>query len=235
MNRITLLVFTLNEIDGMKEIMPRIDAGWYDQVIIVDGGSTDGTLEYARSNNYPVHVQREKGLHRGFMEVHDMIEGDIIVTFSPDGNSIPELIPRLTAKMKEGYDMVIVSRYKGSAKSYDDDAVTRFGNWMFTKLINLLFNAQYTDAMVIFRAYRKDLVKDLDLDKEETYLPEKWFFTSISREPVLSVRCAKKRLRTAEISGDEPRRIGGKRKLQIMRWGLAYFFQILREKVYWKK
>ena len=61
-------------------------------------------------------------------------------TFSPDGNSIPELIPNLISKMKEDHDMVIVSRYLDDAKSDDDDIITRFGNWLFTKTIKEITN-----------------------------------------------------------------------------------------------
>ena len=39
----TLLVMALNEIDGMKAVMPKIDPGWVDQIVVCDGGSTDGT------------------------------------------------------------------------------------------------------------------------------------------------------------------------------------------------
>jgi hypothetical protein len=88
--------------------------------------------------------------------------------------------------------------------------------------------------MVMFRAYKKSLIKDLALDKDETYLPEKWFGTNISWEPILSVRAAKRKLRLGEIPGDEPPRIGGERKLQVIRWGGAYFAQFLREIFYWK-
>src|SRR5262245_5326909 len=88
---VTLLIPTLNEIDGMREIMPRIDPGWIDQILILDGGSTDGTIEFARERGYQVHVQREAGIRFGYREVLPLIEGDVILTFSPDGNSIPEL------------------------------------------------------------------------------------------------------------------------------------------------
>jgi hypothetical protein len=159
----------------------------------------------------------------------------VVVTFSPDGNSIPELIPELVDKVSQGYDMVIVSRYLNGAKSEDDDRITAFGNWLFTKTINVLYGARYTDAMVIFRAYKTRLIRELDLDKDGSYaFPEKLFKTHISWEPLLSVRAAKRKLNVAEIPGDEPPRIGGERKLQVWKWGAAYYFQCIRELFTWK-
>lgn len=231
----TLLVLTLNEIEGMKAIMPRIKREWCDQIIVVDGGSTDGTIEWARDNGYQVYVQKQRGFRHAYHEVMPYVEGDVIITFSPDGNSQTELIPPLIEKMQEGYDMVIVSRYLGGAKSDDDDFITGFGNWLFTKTVNLLHGGKYTDAMVIYRAFRKQIVYDLDLMNEGAYrLAEKLFHTKISWEPLLSVRAAKRKLRIAEIPGDEPPRIGGERKLQIIRWGGAYYFQFIRELFVWR-
>lgn len=233
--KVTLLVPTLNEIEGMSTVMRRIQKTWYDQLIILDGGSTDGTIEYAREMGYFVYIQKNPGLRNGYIEVLDYIEGDVVVTFSPDGNCIPELIPLLLQKMKEQYDMVIVSRYADGAKSYDDDLITAFGNWLFTKTINVLHGGHYTDAMGIFRAFRKSLIYTLELHRDESYATAEWLFhTKISWEPLLSVRCAKRHLNVSEIPGDEPSRIGGIRKLQILRWGAAYYFQFLREKYCWR-
>jgi glycosyltransferase involved in cell wall biosynthesis len=233
-NKITLLIPTLNEVEGMKTIMPKIKREWYDELIILDGGSTDGTIEYSREKGYFTIVQKKKGLRHGYMEAWEHITGDIVITFSPDGNSIPELIPELVKKMKEGYDMVIVSRYLQGAKSYDDDIITAFGNWLFRTLINVLHRAKYTDPMVMYRAYKKQLVYDLDLDKDSSYsFEEKLFSTIVSWEPLLSVRAAKRKLKCSEIAGDEPERIGGERKLQIIRWGSAYMFEIFREVFFW--
>jgi len=231
----TLLVLTLNELSGMQTIMPRVKREWIDQIIIVDGGSTDGTIEWAKEHGYEVYVQKRPGFRHAYNEVMPLVSGDVIITFSPDGNSIPELIPALIEKMKEGYDMAIVSRYLGSAKSEDDDVVTGFGNWLFTWTVNLLHGGHYTDAMVIYRAYKKQIVYDLELNHDEGYaLAEKLFRTRISWEPLLSVRAAKRKLRIAEIPGDEPPRIGGERKLKILKWGAAYYFQFLREVFCWR-
>ena len=232
----TLLVMTLNEIDGMKAIMPQIKPEWCDQIIVVDGGSTDGTIEWAKENGYFVYVQKKPGFHHAYNEVLPFVEGDVLITFSPDGNSVAQLIPDLVRKMAEGYDMVIASRYLGPAKSEDDDVVTAFGNWLFTRTVNLFFGGKYTDVMVIFRAYRKQLVYDLELTSEEGFrMAELLFGTKISWEPLLSVRAAKRKLKVTEIPGDEPARIGGERKLQLFRWGGAYYFQFIRELFFWRK
>lgn len=225
----------MNEVTGMKAIMPRVKREWLEQILVVDAGSTDGTIDYARAQGYEVYIQKERGLRAAYREAWPLIRGDIVITFSPDGNSIPELIPELIAKMREGYDMVIASRYLGKAKSEDDDFITSFGNWLFTRTVNLLHSGHYTDAMVIYKAFRTRLFYDLDLDKDASYaLPERIFCTRLGVDPLLAVRAAKRKLKVTEIPGDEPKRIGGQRKLQIIRWGLAYYFQFIWEVFFWR-
>jgi glycosyltransferase involved in cell wall biosynthesis len=231
----TLLIPTLNEIDGMRVIMPQIQRDWVDQILIVDGGSTDGTAEYAKEHGYSLYTQKEPGVRQAYMTVLPYIEGDVVITFSPDGNSIPRLIPALVEKIKEGYDMVIASRYLGPAKSEDDDFITAAGNWLFTKTVNVLHGGHYTDVMVILRAYRTQLIYDLELNLDQSHrTAERLFFCRISWEPLLSVRAAKRRLKVAEIPGDEPPRVGGQRKLRLFRWGAAYYYQFLRELFVWR-
>ncbi len=218
MAKVTLLIPTLNEIEGMEKIMPKIKREWVDEIIIVDGGSTDGTIEYARTNGYFVLEQKLKGLVNAYKEALEVALGDIIVTFTPDGNSVPELIPALIERMKKGYDMVIVSRYLGGARSYDDDTVTAFGNWMFTKMINILFNGHYTDTLVGFRAWKRDLFK----------LINKYAMIA-GFEPLSAIKCAKLKLKVSEIPGDEPRRIGGTRKMRPLVNGSHILLLIIKE------
>lgn len=233
--KVTLLIPTLNEIVGMKEIMPKIKKEWCDQILFVDGQSTDGTLDYIKEHDYEYVIQQKKGMRNAYMECLPYIKGDVILTFSPDGNSIPELIPVCIEKMKEGYDMVIVARYAKDAKSADDDPITGFGNWMFRTMINVCHRAHFADPMVIYRAYKKQLIFDLDLDKDSSYeREEKLFGTNVSWEPLMSIRVAKRRLKYADIPGDEPARIGGERKLQILRWGAAFLYQTIREIFVWR-
>lgn len=227
--KVTLLMPTLNEIDGMRAIMPLVAKDSVDQILVLDGGSTDGTIEFARARGYDVVVQNERGLINAYRQVRPHIRGDVVITFSPDGNSVPQHIPQLVDKMREGYDMVIVSRYLPGATSDDDTPITRAGNWVFTNLINVLFGGHYTDAMVIYRAYRTALIDELGLMVDEPRSVERRFRHMISWEPLLSMRAAKRKLRIGEIAGDEPARIGGVGKCQHYSWGAVYLLEMGQE------
>ncbi|MGQ4809209.1 Undecaprenyl-phosphate 4-deoxy-4-formamido-L-arabinose transferase [Candidatus Entotheonellaceae bacterium PAL068K] len=229
-NQVSLIVATRNEVEGMKVIMPRIKTEWYDELLVVDGGSTDGTIEYCQEQGYPLYQQSGLGLPNALDEAFRRTTKGIVVTFSPDGNSIPELLPDLTAKVREGYDLVIASRYYGNAKSDDDDAVTAFGNWMFTRIVNILFGAAYTDTLVIYRAYRREAISHMRLHEmsNQNWLRRHCFYLN-SWELGSSIRAALLKLEVAEIAGDEPGRIGGERKLSVIKNGTGALAQVIMD------
>jgi len=210
-------MLSLNEIEGLREILPRIPKNILFEVIVVDGGSTDGSIEFAESFGYKVLRQRSKGIVNGIKEGFAALTGDVVIQFTPDNNMIPEKIPELIAKMEEGYDMVVVSRYLPPAKSQDDHLISGFGNWLFTAMVNVLFRTRYTDVLGFYRAYRINLLKELDLE------------IKLSIDTQLNIRCAKRKKKVAEIPGDEPPRIGGKSSRSIIWNGLVELHTILDE------
>lgn len=234
--KVTIIAPCLDEIEGIKWCLPRIKKEWYDEFIAVDGGSTDGTLEYLKENNYFVFRQSGVDLHNAYDEAYHRSTGDIIVTITPDGNSIPELIPALVEKIYEGYDMVIASRYLPPAKSDDDDILTANGNKVFTMIINTLFGGHYTDTTVGLRAYQRDAIEKMclyDQDKQNWF--RRKFLRVNSWELGASIRAAKLKLRVADIPGDEPKRIGGQRKMSIIRNGFGGVSQMIHEFIMGKK
>jgi C-methyltransferase C-terminal domain/Glycosyl transferase family 2/Methyltransferase domain len=214
----TLLLPTLDEIEAVRVIVPQLRKDWVDEILVIDGGSTDGTVDYMRAAGLDVHMQTVRGYGEGLLEALHLAKGDIVIEFNPDGNSIPEDIPRIIAKINEGYDLVIGSRYRDGAKSDDDDWVTALGNWMFTQIVNLLFGTRYTDVLVGFRAYRRAAALRLDLDAP-----------GLSWPCQSSTRFARAGLRVTEIPANEPARIGGKRKMMPLRTGWQITQLILRD------
>jgi glycosyltransferase involved in cell wall biosynthesis len=205
----TLAILVWNEIESIPKVLPFINRSWVDEIIVVDGGSTDGTIEWCEANGFRVMRQKRRGYGNGMLELIDIAEGDVIIEFMGDGNCKVETIPQLIAKINEGYDLVIGSRYASGARSFDDTPVTRFGNWTFTQIINFLFHANYADAMMGYRAYRKDVFRRLEMDSPGLCFPTQG-----------SIQFARFGYRVAEIPSDEPARLGGVRKAKNVKTGL---------------
>jgi glycosyltransferase involved in cell wall biosynthesis len=203
---VTLLLPTLNEVDGLSQIYPTLDKSLFDDILIVDGGSTDGTVEYAIKHNIRICTQLRKGLAAGVMDAISTIKTDCVIEFSMDGNCLIDQLPELVTRLRNADDLVVVSRYLPPAKSQDDTIITAFGNWMFTKLIRFMGKFPITDALTIYRGFD---VKIVDYPEFKRCLHGPVF------EPLVSAVATVRNLKISEIPGDEPKRIGGKSKMSV--------------------
>ena len=218
--KVSLIVLTYNEKEGLEKMMPLVKKSWADEVIIADYNSTDGTIESAKKMGFKVIQGKKKGRGNGFRDGLENATGDILVYFSPDGNELPEDIPKLVDKIKQGYDMVIASRFSKLSKSEDATLVRRIGNNMFTIIINLLFRTKLTDAVNGFRAIRTDVMKKINTDAENFEI-----------ELQMTARCAKKGYKITEIPTIEPKRIGGTAKLNTIIDGWRILKFVLKERL----
>jgi glycosyltransferase involved in cell wall biosynthesis len=214
----TVIGATLNEIEAVQVVLPALAKSGVDEIIIVDGGSTDGTVKYCEKNGFTVLHHRGGGYGSAIKAAVAAATGDIVIEFPPDGNSMAERIPDVVAEIQKGYDFVIVSRYKDGAKSYDDDFMTAIGNRMFTGMTNFMFGTSYTDVLVGYRAYRRSAFFELELDSPGLSWP--------AQE---AIRFATHGFKVGEIGGDEPERIGGERKMRIFATGFEILFLLFRE------
>ena len=220
---VIVFVLTLDEIDGISEIMPKIKKEWADKIILVDGGSTDGTIEKAKELGFEVIHQKNKGEGNACRIGTDATDSDFVMFFSPDGNDVPEDIPKLIQKTKEDYDIVHISRFGKNSISDDANWLDRFGNNMFTFLVNTFFGGNYTDALNGFRIIKRSLWNELKTDAQ--YL---------NIEQQTCIRLAKLKIPIFEIDGREPKRIGGERKMRPLTTGAQLSYQIIKEFVKWK-
>jgi len=220
---IAMVVPTLNEIDGMKKIMPQINRSWIDEIIIVDGGSTDGTIEEAQKLGFKIVHQTVRGVGDAYRLGIEATNCDYILFFSPDGNHEIKDIPILINKIKSGYDIVHINRFGKTSKSEDPGLITGFGNRMFTFLVNVFFGGHFGDCLDGFKIIKRNTILELKLDaKRENY------------EQQICIRAAKLGKKIFEVDGNEPKRIGGERKMSPLYTGYQLSRQILREFIFWK-
>jgi len=217
-DKVSLILLTCNEIDGCKKIVPMIQKKGIDELICVDLNSTDGTVEYLKKMGYKVYAQKIKGRGIAFRIGMKKAKGDILVYFSPDGNENPKDIPKLVKKIKAGYDMAIASRFHPDSITEDATLVRRFGNLMFTGLINLFWGTNVTDAVNGFRAIKKDVMRNIKTRA-------RYFEIEIE----MTIKCSKKGYKITEIPTIEGKRIFGKGKLKTFRDGWLYTKFIFEE------
>jgi len=218
-----VIVLTLDEIDGVKAIMPRIKKEWAEEIVFVDGGSTDGTIEEANRLGFRVINQHNRGEGNACRIGMEKTNTDYVMFFSPDGNDVPEDIPKLIKKIEEGYDIVHISRFGKKSINEDAGPIDRFGNNMFTFLVNVFFGGYFTDALNGFRIIKKKVMLDFKTDAQ--YL---------NIEQQICIRASKKGNSIYEIEGKEPKRIGGKRKMRPIEVGAQLSYQIIKEFIFWK-
>jgi|TARA_B100000745_G_scaffold258147_1_gene181273 glycosyltransferase involved in cell wall biosynthesis len=220
---IALLITTLNEVTGVKKVVPRIKKEWVDEILFVDGGSTDGTIEEAEKMGFKVIIQKQKGLGAAIIEGVNAIKSDNFILFGPDGNDEPEKIPQIIQKFKEGYDQVAATRFGKGSVNLDAGKIDTFGNKMFAFLVNAFFGGHLTDCLVELRIMSKKTFQELNFDE-----------MSLIAIQQMCIRGLKKRQHIYEIIGNEGERMGGIRKMKPLPVGASLSLEIIKEFIHWK-
>lgn len=216
---VSLVIPTLNEARGIARVLPALPS-WLDEVIIVDGGSSDGTVEVVESLGRQVTVlhQQSRGKGGALKEGIRAARGTIIVTMDADGSMDPSDIRAAVMLLLDGADFVKGSRELPGAGSADFTVLRRFGNNVLTGAANTLFGPRWTDITYGFNAYWRSVIVDLDV------LADGFEF-----EIQAAARAARSGLHTAEVACFEAPRVGGRSKLHPLRDGWYILRVLLHE------
>jgi len=128
--RISLCLMVWNELEGCKLDVPHLPRGAFDELYAVDGGSTDGTLEYLSAQGIPVHRQPKRGLNAAYVHANEVSTCDAVVVFFPKGSTPPEDLIKFRPLLEQGVALVVASRQIAGSRNEEDERWLRPRKWM---------------------------------------------------------------------------------------------------------
>ena len=193
----------------------------YEEVIVVDGHSTDGSPERLRAAGIAVIEDRGGGKGDAIRCGIEAATGDVIVTMDADGSHDPAAIPALVAPIAAGEaDIVIGCRMRGGSDEFAGTwtmFVRLWGNNVLTQILNTRFGTSLTDTQNGFRALRASAVKPLPLRENKH---------TIELEMVLVA--LKRGLRVRQVPSHEYARRAGQSSLSVVGQTPAFLWCLLR-------
>ncbi len=219
--RVSVILPTLNEVDNLPHVferMPREVA----EVILVDGRSTDGTVEAAKQLWPNIITITQTGVGKGDALAcgFSRATGDIIVMLDADGSTDPAEIPRFVATLLAGADFAKGSRFIAGGGSADITRMRRIGNWMLAKTVNYIWGGQYSDLCYGFNAFWTRCLRFV--------MPDCGGFEV---ETLMNIRAARAHLAIHEVPSFEHHRRHGISNLDARRDGIPVLRTIISERI----
>ena len=220
LSKVSVVIPTKNEEGLIADIIDAVQP-YVDEILVIDGHSTDRTRQIAADRGVRVVLDAGRGkgeaLRRSFVEA----QHEILVFIDADGSHDPCDIPRLVAPIRQGdADLVIASRTRGGSDELHGTAeqLMRYvGSQLIMLAINYRWRVRLTDSQNGFRAIRRDVALSLGLKAN---------LTTIEQEMLMSA--LKHGCRVSEVASHEFERRWGVSKVCVWRlWG-AYLWSLLR-------
>ncbi|MEV5437076.1 glycosyltransferase family 2 protein [Streptomyces sp. NPDC052682] len=217
---VSLVVPARNEARNIPWVFEQIP-DCVDEVILVDGDSSDATVHMATLCLPTVRHVRQSGpgkgnaLRTGFLAA----TGDYIVMMDADGSMTPGEIPHYLHFLDNGYDFVKGSRFIAGGGSLDITRLRRLGNRVLLAAVNLLYHASLTDLCYGFCAFRRSFLDDLDLHS-----------SGFEIETEMVAHALRSGLRIAEVPSLELPRRSGRSNLHAISDGRRVLRTLLSER-----
>lgn len=218
---VSVIIPTLNEAKNLPYVLPRIPT-WVDEVVLVDGNSTDRTVEVALALRPDIRIVCQQGRGKGaaLRQGFAAARGDIIVMLDADGSTDPAEIGRFVRLLRDGADFVKGSRFLQGAGTTDMTGLRRFGNAALTTFVKSLFGCAYTDLCYGYMAFWSRVLPLLNLNAD-----------GFEIETLISLRALRAGLRILEVHSFEAPRLHGESHLRTFPDGWRVLRTIFNERL----
>jgi glycosyltransferase involved in cell wall biosynthesis len=206
--KISVIIPAKNESATIKDVIAGVKP-YADELLVIDGHSTDTTREVSENMGAHVMFDHGKGKGDGIRVGIQKATGNILVFIDADGSHDPNDIPKLVKPILEkNVDMVIGSRMTGGSDELTGD-ISRFirmtGSHILLLMINYRWNVRLTDCQNGFRAIKADVARKINLQEN---------IHTIEEEMVM--KCLKNQYIVFEVPSHEYERRQGSSSLNLM-------------------
>jgi glycosyltransferase involved in cell wall biosynthesis len=217
-----VILCTLNEAANVTHVVREIP-NWINEVILMDGGSVDGTVERALEIRPGIRAvyQSCPGKDSAVREGITLASGEIVVTLDCDGETSAADIQSFLTPLLNGYDFAKGSRF---ATGHGNKPRLRLlGNRVIVGLFNLLYSTRFTDVCSGLNAFWRARVEHAGI----------WSSSTWNYEPRVVARAVRRGLRVIEVPQQARGRQAGRSKLPDFRQGVLAVWCVLYERVRW--
>ena len=162
---VTVLIPTLDEAPTIQGLVREFSALGYTRVLVVDGGSTDGTAALAQEAGAEVLVQHGRGKGNAVIEAFRAVETPYVLMLDGDGTYAPADADRMLAPLAQGVDQVIGDRLEHAGKG-SISRLNLVGNYLLNRLFRLAHGRYLADILSGYRAFTKASVDQMNLAEQ---------------------------------------------------------------------